>query len=153
VGRVAPLWQIEASAEVKSESEIGSTRMPRRNSIDTFLADYPPEVRVLTRAARAFLAETLPGSAEALDESARVIGYSYGPGYKGLVCTLILSRTGVKLGVVRGSELPDPKHLLDGSGKVHRHVPLKSPADLKRPGLKALIRAAHKAWKARVRLS
>lgn len=73
----------------------------------------------------------------------------YGPGYKGLVCTLILSRIGVKLGVVRGSELPDPKHLLEGSGKVHRYVQLTSPADVKRPGLKTLVAAAYEAWKGR----
>ena len=123
--------------------------MRSHHDIDTFIAVYPPEVRVLIRAARRFLAEALPGSAETLDEPARVIGYSYGPGYKGLVCTLILSRTGVKVGVVRGSELPDPRGLLDGSGKVHRHVAVKSPADLKRPGLKPLLKAALSAWKAR----
>ena len=60
-----------------------------------------------------------------------MIAYSYGPGCKGLVCTLILSRKGVKLGIVRGSELPDPKQLLEGSGKVHRFVQLNAPADLK----------------------
>jgi len=124
-------------------------RMPNQRNIDAFLADYPPEVRVLTRAARAFLAETLPGCTEGLDESARLIAYSYGPGYKGLVCTLILSRKGVTLGIVRGSELPDPKQLLEGSGKVHRFVQLNAPADLKRPGVKTLVKAAHKAWKVR----
>ena len=118
-------------------------------AIDTFIAEYPPEVRVLIGAARRCLAEAFPGSAETLDESARMIAYSYGPGYKGLVCTLILSRTGAKIGVVRGSELPDPKGLLEGSGKVHRHVALKSPADLKRPGLKALLKTSLSAWKAR----
>src|SRR5262245_34509159 len=118
-------------------------------NIDAFIAAYPPEVRVLIGATRKFLAEALPGSTETLDEPARLLGYSYGPGYKGLVCTLILSRTGVKVGVVRGSELPDPKGLLEGSGKVHRHVALKTPDDLKRPGLKPLLKAALAAWKAR----
>jgi hypothetical protein len=123
--------------------------MPNQSNIDAFLADYPADVRVLTRAARAFLTETLPGSAETLDESARLIGYSYGPGYKGLACTLLLSRKGVKLGIVRGSELPDPRQLLEGSGKVHRFVQLNAPADLKRRGLKTLVTTAYKAWKVR----
>ena len=118
-------------------------------NIDTFIAVYPPEVRVLIGAARKFVAEAFPGATETLDETARLIAYSYGPGYKGVVCTLILSRTGVKVGVVRGSELPDPKGLLEGSGKVHRHVALKSPADLERPGLKPLLKAVLAAWKAR----
>jgi hypothetical protein len=72
-----------------------------------------------------------------------------GPGYKGLVCTLLLSKTGVKIGIARGSELPDPKPLMQGSGKVHRHVQLQTIADLKQPGLKPLLKAALSAWKKR----
>jgi len=45
-----------------------------------------------------------PKAQESIDESAKLFGFSYGPGYKGLVCTLIMSRTGVKLGIVRGAE-------------------------------------------------
>jgi hypothetical protein len=100
-------------------------------------------------AARDFLAEALPGATETLDGSAKLLGYSYGPGYKGLVCTLLLSQTSVKLGISRGSELPDPKQLMQGSGKVHRHVQLRRTADLKRPGLKPLLKAALTAWKKR----
>lgn len=78
---------------------------------------------------------------ESVDEPARLLAYSYGPGYKGLVCTLIMSQKGVKLGINRGAELPDPEGLLEGSGKVHKYVQLKSAADLEQPGLKTLIEA------------
>ncbi len=84
------------------------------------MATYPPEVRDLAEAARRLLDGVVPGVVQSLDESAKLIGYIYGPGYKGVVCTLILSRKGVKLGIVRGAELPDPKQLMQGSGKVHR---------------------------------
>jgi hypothetical protein len=60
-----------------------------------------------------------------------------------------MSRNGVKLGLFRGSELPDPKRLLKGAGKVHRHVHLRSPADLENPALKQLIEDALAAWRAR----
>jgi len=123
--------------------------MTSKNEIETFLASYPAEVGDLVRAARLLLTEALPDAVETLDESAKVIGYGYGPGYKGVVCTLILSRIGVKVGIARGSELPDPKHLMQGSGKIHRHVVLQTIADLKRPGLKALLKAALSAWQAR----
>jgi hypothetical protein len=86
---------------------------------------------------------------ETADSSAPVIGYAYGPGYRGLVCTLILSKSGVKLGLARGSELPDPHGLLAGAGKVHRHVQLRVVSDLRRPGVSQLVKAAHAAWKAR----
>jgi hypothetical protein len=84
-----------------------------------------------------------------VDGTANLLGYQYGPGYRGLVCTLMLSKTGVKLGIVRGAELPDPKGLLTGSGKVHRHVPLRRVADLEQPGLKPLLKAALQAWRRR----
>jgi hypothetical protein len=125
------------------------TAVPNATDIETFLAPYPPQVREVALAARDFLAEALPGAAETLDGSAKLLGYGYGPGYKGLVCTLLLSQTGVKLGIARGSELPDPKHLMQGSGRVHRHVQLRTTADLKKPGLKPLLKAALAACKKR----
>ena len=116
---------------------------------DELLARYPEQVRETASATRSFLKNALPDSAESVDESAKLLRYSYGPGYKGLVCTLILSQKEVKLGIFRGTELPDPKRLMTGAGKVHRHVPLRSAADLEQPGMKALLTAALAAWKAR----
>ena len=101
------------------------------------------------RAGQTLKSNELPGAEEILDESAKLLGYGYGPGYKGLVCTLLLSKNGIKLGISHGSELPDPKQLMQGSGKVHRHVPLRTSADLKQPGLKPLLKAALAAWKHR----
>ena len=123
--------------------------MPNHEEIDVFLASYPAEVADLAQAARGRLKELLPRVKETLDRSAKVIGFGYGPGYKGMVCALILSKAGVKIGLNRGSELSDPKGLLRGEGKVHRHVPLTRLADLKQPGLKPLVKAALSAWKAR----
>jgi hypothetical protein len=40
-----------------------------------------------------------PGATETPDLQARLLGYSYGPGYKRTVATLILSKTGVKIGI------------------------------------------------------
>ena len=125
------------------------TIMPDATNLETFLASYPPDVRELALATRGFLADALPGVAETIDASAKLFGYAYGPGYKDVVCTLLMSKTGVKIGIARGSELPDPKHLMQGSGKVHRHVQLQTIADLKHPGLKPLLEAALSAWRKR----
>jgi hypothetical protein len=99
------------------------------------------------------LKDLLPGAAETVDESAKLLGYSYGPGYKGVLFTLILSQTGVKLGIFRGAELPDPKSLMAGTGKVHRYVQLRSAADTKRPGLRQLLKVALSAWRKRNRVA
>ena len=121
--------------------------MPR--TLEQLLAAYSSEVQELASAARKTLCEWLPGAEETADTTAPVIGYGYGPGYKGLVCTLLLSKSGVKIGIARGSELADPHHLLEGSGKVHRYVQLRVASDLRNPALKELVKAAHRAWKAR----
>jgi hypothetical protein len=117
--------------------------------VDAFLSSYPEQVRETASAARRLLKDLLPGVAETVDESAKLLGYSYGSGYKGVLFTLIMSQTGVKLGIFRGSELPDPKHLMAGAGKVHRHVQLRSPDDIKRPGLRQLLKRALSAWRKR----
>lgn len=125
--------------------------MSTSQDVDAFLARYPGPVRETASAACRLLKAKLPGVAETVDESAKLLGYGYGPGYKGLVCTLIMSQTGVKLGIFRGSELPDPKRLMAGTGKVHRHVQLRSVDDTKQPGLSRLLKAALAAWRKRSR--
>ena len=113
------------------------------------LARYPDEVQSLALEATRLIIRLLPGVEESADSSAGLISFGYGPGYKGMVCTLILSKTGVKVGLVRGSELDDPRGLLAGSGKVHRYIQMKSAADLRRPGVSALIKATYNAWRER----
>ncbi len=123
--------------------------MPIPSDVNEFLALYPQLVRDIALAARELVRQTVPDAIETVDRSARLIGYSYGPGYKDTICTLLMSQTGVKVGIARGSELPDPARLLQGSGKVHRHVQLRTVADVANPGLKHLLEAALAAWKQR----
>src|SRR6478672_584948 len=113
------------------------------------LARYPAEVQALAAGAARLIRRLLPGVEEGVDLSSGLLSYGFGPGYKGMVCTLILSRSGVKIGLVRGSELDDPHGLLGGRGKVHRHIELKAPADLRRRGVSELIAATYAAWQAR----
>ena len=106
------------------------------------VSKYPADVQRLASAARAFIYQILPGVQERVDDSQPYVGYGYSPGYKGLCCTLILSKGGVKLGIVSGAALADPEGLLEGTGKRHRHIALRTPADLHRGGVQALVRAA-----------
>jgi hypothetical protein len=118
-------------------------------SLETLLSSYPSDVQGIARDARQLIRRLLPNVEERVDASAPVVGYGYGPGYRGVVCTLLLSKSGVKIGLARGTELTDPHHLLRGAGKVHRHVPLHAPTDLRRPGVRQLITAAYVAWQGR----
>jgi hypothetical protein len=64
-------------------------------------------VQTLANSARRLVRRLLPRVAETVDRSSGIVAYSYGPGYKEMVCTLILSKAGVKIGLVRGNELDD----------------------------------------------
>lgn len=119
--------------------------MAANTAIDTLLRSYPEDVQILVRQARKTLREWLPDAGESVDESARMLAYRYGPGYKGMICTLLLSKSGVKLGLVGGAALADPHGLLAGTGTVHRHVQLQTVEDLQQPGLKQLVLAASAA--------
>ena len=119
-------------------------------ALDTLLRPYPEEVQILVRQARKTLLQWLPKATEGVDASARMLAYSYGPGYKGMVCTLLLSKSGVKLGLVGGAALPDPRGLLAGTGKVHRHVQLRTGRDLQQAGLKQLVLGASAACRKRL---
>jgi hypothetical protein len=106
-------------------------------------------VQVLAGDAARMIRRLMPDVEERADPSSGILSYGFGPGYKGMVCTLILSQPGVKIGLVRGSELDDPHRLLGGRGKVHRYIELKAPADLRRAGVSDLIAATYAAWQAR----
>src|SRR5450432_3819612 len=121
----------------------------RANAALEFFDGYPTTVRDLALGLRAIVYSAIPGAVETLDRSARVVGYGFGPGYADTICVIIPSKKGVKLGIARGTELPDPKGLLEGSGKVHRHVAFSESSDLRRAGLKALLASAVAAWRKR----
>ena len=98
---------------------------------EQLLAKYPEEVSTLFIAAQSILLTELPGIIEMPDASANVIGYGYSNKYNDMICTIILSKKGIKIGFNRGSELPDPKKILAGTGKVHKYVQINSVADRK----------------------
>ena len=108
----------------------------------SLLAPYPPDVQALARETRTLVCDLLPGVEETVDSSGPYVTYGYGGGYKGVICYVTVSQSGVKLGLAGGASLPDPRQLLEGKGKAHRHIPIVSPSDLRKPGIRPLVRAA-----------
>src|SRR6476619_5906872 len=56
----------------------------------------------------------------------------------------------VNVGFFRGAELADPKHLLEGTGKVMRHVKLRPELDVDPAALTKLIETAYTDIKQRL---
>ena len=66
-----------------------------------------------------------------------------------MICSIIVSKGGVKLGLVDAAHLADPYELLEGAGKRHRHIAIEEPGDLRKPGVRDLVRANAAAWRER----
>ena len=118
-------------------------------NVENILSQDEGEVAATASLLRQFLLTHLKGVTEQPDARAKVIGYSYGSGYKDLICTVMMSKKGIKLGFYKGSELPDPDHLLSGSGKVHRYVQINSEEDISNPALLDLLEHAVRARQTR----
>ena len=117
---------------------------------ESILSKYDEKVSAVGFQLRECLLKELKEITEYPDGPANIIGYGFGPGYKQLLCTIIPSMKGIKLGFYKGSELPDPKNLLAGSGKVHRYIEIKSENDVKDPAIKKLLGEALKAYHRRL---
>src|SRR2546425_1159958 len=118
-------------------------------AVREFLASYSPEVRNLASKARSLILQVIPNVQEQVDKPAKIIGYGFGPKYADLICVITPTKAGVNVGFNRGTELPDPAKILEGTGKLHRHVKLKGPADVESPALRAMLDVALDAYKAR----
>jgi hypothetical protein len=115
-------------------------------AVNDLLEPYSPEVRKLALAARAFILRVIPEAIEQVDPKSKVIGFGFRTGYKDMICSLMPAKTWVTLGIGWGAELPDPQKLMEGAGKVHRHVKLKATSDLQVPALEALLKASLERW-------
>ena len=118
-------------------------------TVEDILSRFDEKIAGLASVLRKFLLSELKNIIELPDNSASIIGYGYGTGYKDMICGILLSKKGVKLAFYKGSELPDKQKLLTGSGKVHRFAEISSEADIKNPALKKLLLAALTAFKKR----
>jgi hypothetical protein len=71
------------------------------------------------------------------------VGYGVGPKKMSEhFCHITFHKNHVNLGFNYGSELPDPEGLLQGSGKLFRHVKITTPEDLSNPALRRLLEVA-----------
>ncbi|HYG50366.1 MAG TPA: DUF1801 domain-containing protein [Flavobacteriales bacterium] len=110
---------------------------------------YDESIQRLAEALDTLLVSSLKSIQEFPDPKANMVAYGYANTYKDMICTMIFSKTEIKLGFYKGSALPDPEKLLTGAGKVHRYVAIKNLTDVKNKALKKLLGEALKAWNVR----
>ena len=113
------------------------------DGFEDILAAFSPEVRDLATRARALIKDVMPDVVEVPWPQQQVVGYGIGPKKMSeQFCYISVHKTHVNLGFNYGSELPDPEKLLEGSGKLFRHVKIMKPEDLSNPALRQLLEVA-----------
>ena len=105
------------------------------------LANEP--LRTVMERLRSLILEVDPEVCEVVRLGEKAASYGCGPrkmieGY----AYVMPFRSWVNLGFFRGSSLPDPYGLLEGTGAKLRHVKIRSTEDAERPGVRGLIEEA-----------
>jgi hypothetical protein len=125
--------------------------MPARRStpetqLDAFLDKYSPAIAALARACLAKMRTRLPGAVQLVYDNYNALVIGFGPSERAseAVFSIALYPRWVTLFFLQGAGLPDPEHLLRGSGKVVRHIVLASAADLDQPAVQDLMATALK---------
>ncbi len=121
--------------------------MEVNNQIDDFLSRYDEQVFRNALLLRKILFKNLPGIIEQIDIPAKMIAYCYGQKYSELICTIIPSKKGLKLGFNRGTELSDPDKILQGKGKISRYIEIKSEEQINSKAIKDLLVSALSNYK------
>jgi hypothetical protein len=111
-------------------------------ALNEFLASNPPLVQELALTLRALILRVLPSAIEQVDPPSKIIAYGTDRTYAGLICAIAPHRAHVDLMFAQGAELPDPEHLLKGTGKRARHVRITERAEVENCALRTLLEAA-----------
>lgn len=101
---------------------------------------FPEEMKIITRSTRQLILSTFPKVVEVVWAKQKNIGYGIGPKKKTEhFCYIMPASKHVNLGFNYGAELDDPKCLLEGTGKLFRHIKIRKLSDLENPDLGAIL--------------
>lgn len=109
----------------------------RKEGKKRYVKDENPELRKVVAALRSFVKGIVPGAKETVNSWGVPTFENEAP-----FCIYMVGKKHVTFGFHFGTSLPDPKGLLEGTGKNLRHVKLCAVADLARKGLRELVLAA-----------
>ena len=114
--------------------------------LDGFLAAFSPEVEALARDVLKRLRERLPNAVEMVYDNYNALVCGFGPTEKvsHAIFSIAIYPKHLNLFFLQGTELPDPKGLLQGEGSVVRHIRVDDAQTLDRADVKAMMTLALK---------
>ena len=118
--------------------------MTPESQLRTLIEKFDAKDQRLIRSVRSAVRKRLPTANELVYDygTSLVIGYSPTEAGVESVVSTAARADGVRLYLMHGPRLPDPKKLLMGTGKQVRFIPVESASRLKHPDIEALIAAA-----------
>jgi hypothetical protein len=110
----------------------------------SFISTFDPKGQKLFRSVRAAVRRRFPTVNELVYEYPGSVIISYTPTERGIegIVSIAERADGVFLYLSHGPQLPDPKKLLQGTGKETRFIRLDAAGRLGHPDVEALIAAA-----------
>ena len=118
--------------------------MTAKQQLDSFIANYSPEVAGVARKAFAWMRRKFPHASVLIYDNYNALVMGFGPSERAseAAFSIALYPRWVNLFFLRGAHLPDPKKLLQGAGKQVRSIRLEDVRLLDDPAVLALIQAA-----------
>lgn len=114
--------------------------MKQNEEFEQAIESFSIEIKEIARQTRILIHKVLPEVVEVVWTRQKNTGFGTGPRKKTEhFCWIMPATNHVNLGFNYGAELPDPKKLLEGTGKIFRHVKIKSVKDLTNPALVKLL--------------
>jgi hypothetical protein len=116
------------------------------NDLGTFekvIASKSSEMREIAQELRTLVATVMPGVTEVPWSKQSIASYGVGPKKMSEHFCYIAPQTNhVNFGFYYGTELKDPAKLLEGTGKLLRHVKIRSRTEVFSPALLKLLKQA-----------
>ena len=114
--------------------------MKNNEEFEQAIQSFSDEIKKIARQTRKLIYKVLPEVVEIVWIRQKNTGFGTGPKKKTEhFCWLMPAKNHVNLGFNYGAKLPDPKNLLEGTGKLFRHYKVKSVKDLSNPDLVELL--------------
>lgn len=109
-----------------------------------FLSAYDPQIVDLALSLRQLVLTEIPSASESIYDAyeAVSIGYSETGRLKEGFCHIAVYSRHVNLGLNRATEFPDPAKVLQGTGRLTRHMTFHEKSELKQPHVRRFIRMA-----------
>ena len=110
------------------------------SQFDEILTQADPQVEAIARRARALVQEIMPEVVEVVWPTQKIASYGVGPKKMSEhFCYIAVFKQRINLGFYYGADLEDPSGLLDGTGKLLRHVKISSLGQLDDAALRRLV--------------